>query len=107
MTETKNNTSSLPSQENTNINNQETLEEQNSKEITNPKELSYIKEKEYILRKGKINKIIYEIKYNRDYLQAAALIEESNIGFEEIMNSTVKLTLEDLLILIEKIMTKK
>ncbi len=80
----------------------QTITKEPIQEVPNPKELSYSKEKELFLRKEKINKIVYEIKYNRNYESALQLINEFNINFEEIINSTVKLTLEDLIILIEK-----
>jgi hypothetical protein len=70
-------------------------------------ELSSSKERELILFKGKINEVVHEIKYNQNYETASALIAKYNLSFDELIKSTVKLRIDDLATLADKVISQK
>jgi len=70
-------------------------------------DLSSSKEKELILFKGKVNEVVHEIKYNRNYDSACALLAQYNLSFEKLIQSTVRLSMNDLATLADKAISQK
>lgn len=70
-------------------------------------DLSSSKEKELILFKGKVNEVVHEIKYNRNYDTACALLAKYNLSFDELIKSTVRLSIVDLASLADKVISQK
>ncbi|MFA6789134.1 MAG: hypothetical protein WC149_05675 [Arcobacteraceae bacterium] len=57
--------------------------------------------------KDKVNEVVYEIKYNRNYTAASALLTKHNLSFESLIKSTVKLSIDDLASLADKVISQK
>ncbi len=70
-------------------------------------EVSSSKERELILYKARINEIVNEIKYHHNYETASALLAKYNLSFDELIRSTVKLRLNDLAILADRVINQK
>ncbi|WP_419771434.1 MAG: hypothetical protein ACNI3C_06475 [Candidatus Marinarcus sp.] len=56
---------------------------------------------------GLVKQIVYYMKYDHDMDKASMLVIENKLTFEEIMRSTVKLSLENLATLADKVISKK
>jgi hypothetical protein len=65
------------------------------------------KEREMQVLKQKVNEVVYEIKYNRNYETASVLLTKHNLSFESLIKSTVKLTIDDLASLADKVISQK
>ncbi len=70
-------------------------------------DLSSSKERELILFKGKVNEVVHEIKYNRNYDTASALLAKYNLSFDQLIKSTVRLSINDLASLADKAISQK
>jgi len=69
--------------------------------------VSSSKEREMQILKDKVNEVVYEIKYNRNYTAASALLTKHNLSFESLIKSTVKLSIDDLASLADKVISQK
>lgn len=69
--------------------------------------VSSSKEREMQVLKEKVNEVVYEIKYNRNYDTASALLAKHNLSFESLIKSTVKLSIDDLASLADKVISQK